>query len=92
MEKFQVFLDDEATAGFEELTGHKAYGELAKRYFKELYDFPPSAWGDVHRKEGQNYFKSDNHVIFDIQGKILLDGQGHYIGLKITRFRLRKKE
>ncbi len=91
MEKFKVILDEEATEGFTELSKSPVFGELVKRYLKELYDFPPEAWGDVHRKEGQSYFKSDNHMIFDIQGKMLCDERGHVYGVKITRFRLRRK-
>jgi hypothetical protein len=91
VEKFQVILDDEATSDFEMLVTSKRYGQLAYRYLQELYDFPPKAWGDVHVKEGLSYFKSDNHVIFDVQGKIISDARGHAYGVKITRFRLRRK-
>jgi len=89
--KFQVVLNDEAAADFEELASHKVFGELAKRYLKELNDFPPEGWGDVHRKDGQGYFKSDHHVVFDIQGKLMTDGQGFVMGVKISRFRLRRR-
>ena len=90
MEKFQVSFNWEAAAEFEELLGNTAVGGLAKRYLKELHDFPPEAWGDIHRSENQIYFKSDNHVLFDIQGKVLSDEQGFIYGVKITRFRLRR--
>ena len=55
MEKFQVSFNWEAAAEFEELLGNTAVGGLAKRYLKELHDFPPEAWGDIHRSENQIY-------------------------------------
>ena len=92
MEKFQVLLNEEATAEYERLLKIVAIRDLAKRYLKDLFDFPPDAWGDIHRKEGLTLFKSDNHVIFDIQGKVLIDETGKAHGVKISRFRLRHKE
>ena len=53
MEKIQVVLNDEATKEFLALSKDPVLGELAKRYLRELHDFPPEAWGDIHRKEGQ---------------------------------------
>jgi hypothetical protein len=91
LEKIEVLLSPEAQDEFEELLGNKVFGGLAKRYFKELNDFPPEDWGDIHSKEGESLFKSDNHVIFDIQGKIIFDKDGHVEAVKIVRFRLRHK-
>jgi hypothetical protein len=91
VEKFQVLFNWEAAAEFEELLGNTAVVGLAKRYLKELHDFPPEAWGDIHRSENQIYFKSDNHVLFDIQGKVLLDERGFVCGVGISRFRLRRR-
>ena len=91
MDKFQVLLNEEAAAEYERLLKNVTVCELAKRYLKDLFDFPPEAWGDIHRKEGLTLFKSDNHVIFDIQGKVLVDETGRVYGVKISRFRLRHK-
>jgi hypothetical protein len=91
LEKVKVLLSQEAQAEFEALLGHKIFGGLAKRYLKELNDFPPENWGDIHHKEGESLFKSDNHVIFDIQGKIILGKDGLAETVKIVRFRLRTK-
>jgi hemin uptake protein HemP len=91
LDKVQLYLSDEATAEFEALLENSVVCELAKRYFKELMEFPPAAWGDLHRREGQTLFKSDNHVIFDIQGSVLVDTEGKAYGVRITRFRLRRK-
>ena len=91
MEKVQVLLSPEAQKEFEALLENTAVSGLAKRYLKELNDFPPEAWGDIHHKEGESLFKSDNHVIFDIQGKIIYGSQRHIQVVKITRFRFRHR-
>lgn len=92
MAKVNVLLSQEAQDEFEELLGNKTYGGLAKQYLKELNYFPPEAWGDIHHKEGESLFKSDNHVVFDIQGKIIYDKDKRMEAVKIVRFRLRHKE
>jgi hypothetical protein len=91
LEKVQVLLSPEAQTEFEALLENIAVNGLAKRYLKDLNDFPPEAWGDIHHKEGESLFKSDNHVIFDIQGKIIYGNRRHIQAVKITRFRLRHK-
>jgi hypothetical protein len=87
----QIYFSNEASAEFKRLLEDRILGEMAERYLYELTDFPPEAWGDVHRQAGSILFKSDNHVIFDIQGKACLDELGEIVGLKITRFRSRRK-
>ena len=91
MEKIKIILSFEAQKEFEELLENIAVSGLAKRYLKELDDFPPEGWGDIHEKDGKGYFKSDNHVIFDIQGRITFDKQHHIQAVEIDRFRLRRK-
>ncbi len=91
MGKIEIILTPEAQREFADLIANKAVSGLAKRYLKELDDFPPEKWGDIHAKEGESLFKSDNHVIFDIQGKIVFDSKGTIQAVKITRFKLRPK-
>jgi hypothetical protein len=60
--------------------------ELAARCVQELDDFPPEKWVDVHRARFENAFKSDMHLMFDIQGKV--DETKKIV--VITRFRTRR--
>ncbi len=69
------------------LQTHPALKDLALRYVDELAGFPPDKWVDVHRRLGSETFKSDNHLILDIQGMI----QETQKAVVITRFRLRRK-
>ncbi len=89
--KIEVSLSPQAQKEFAELLENPSVCGLAGRYLRELDDFPPEKWGDIHEKEGKGYFKSDNHVIFDIQGKITYDKQHRIQAVEIDRFRLRPK-
>jgi len=88
MEKFQVIFVPDAEKELSELiNSHPELEGLAFRYAKELSDFPPGKWVDVHFKNGEETFKSDNHVVLDIQGLIKESPKT----VVITRFRLRRK-
>ena len=89
MKKIEVTLSPRAQEEFAELLEIIPVSGLAKRYLKELDDFPPGNWGDIHEKDGKGYFKSDNHVIFDIQGRITFDKEHQIQSVEIDRFRLR---
>ena len=91
MEKIEISLSPQAQKEFEELLENVSVNGLAKRYLKELDDFPPEGWGDIHEKDGKGFFKSDNHVIFDIQGRISYDKNHRIVAVEIDRFRLRQK-
>lgn len=91
MGKIEITLSPEAQREFGELLENRAVAGLAKRYLKELNDFPPEGWGDIHEKDGKGFFKSDNHVIFDIQGRIFYNKDHQINAVEIDRFRLRPK-
>jgi 2-oxo-4-hydroxy-4-carboxy--5-ureidoimidazoline (OHCU) decarboxylase len=53
MEKFQVIFVPDAEKELSELiNSHPELEGLALRYAKELSDFPPGKWVDVHFKNG----------------------------------------
>lgn len=52
----EVTLSPQAQKEFAELLENSSVSGLAGRYLKELDDFPPEKWGDIHEKEGKGYF------------------------------------
>lgn len=64
--------------------------DWAYRYLQDLVLFPPEDWVDLHERLGGDLFKSDNHVPFDIQGKILYGRDQVVERVLVTRFRLRE--
>jgi hypothetical protein len=64
--------------------------EWAQRYLEDLVFFPPEGWVDIRRRLDSDVFKSDNHVPFDIQGRIFHGKTSVIERVLITRFRLKK--
>jgi hypothetical protein len=87
----EILLSPEAEKEFEEIqrNGQPLIRDWAQRYLEDLTLFPPEEWVDIHHRLGSDLFKADNHVPFDIQGKIFYD-KNHQPGqVLITRFRLK---
>lgn len=88
--KVEVLFSPEADKEFAEVLSIHEFKALAQRYLKELFDFPPDAWVDLRKTAKSTLFRSDNHVIFDIQGSVAYNATGQAQTVKITRFRMRK--
>ena len=87
----EILFTAEAEREFDEIQRHgrPLIREWALRYLEDLLFFPPDDWVDIHAHLGGEFFKADNHVPFDIQGKIL-NAKNHVIEqVLITRFRLK---
>ena len=69
------------------LEDHPDIAGFAAQCVQDLIDFPPEKWVDVHRARLENVFKSDSHLVFDIQGEV--DEARKKV--VITRFRTRRK-
>jgi hypothetical protein len=91
--EIEILFSPEAQKEFTAIqqTARSMERDWARRYLEELLDFPPESWLDLRRSIQGVYFKSDSHVPFDIQGR-LIDGSA--LGeqrIVVTRFRLRRK-
>jgi hypothetical protein len=88
----EILLTPEAEKEFEEIQkgGRPLVRDWALRYLEDLVLFPPENWVDLRSRLDGGYFKADNHVPFDIRGRVYY-GKNHSIErVLITRFHLRK--
>ncbi|HET9868950.1 MAG TPA: hypothetical protein VFR02_00420 [bacterium] len=91
MSRTEIFLSPEAEAEFEAIQRDERplVRDWARRYLADLVDFPPEAWVDLHQRLKGVYFKSDNHVPFDIQGRVEMGPTQGVERVWVTRFRVR---
>ena len=88
MEKYRVIFNPDGEKELSALiVDHPELKALAFRYVEDLIDFPPENWADIHWRHQGETFKSDNHVILDIQGFVHESSKT----VVITRFRARRK-
>ena len=87
----KVILDFKPSAfdSYERLSHDKRVGGLAKRYYRELFDFPPDQWGKLREEFGKGAFVSDNHTPFIIK-VVVVEEKADSIWLYVTEFSLRK--
>ncbi len=87
----EVLFSPEAEKEFDEIQqcGRPLVKDWARRYLDDLVRFPPEDWVDMHRRLGGDVFKSDHHVPFDIQGKVVYDKSRAVEKVILTRFRPR---
>ncbi|HXL74152.1 MAG TPA: hypothetical protein VN963_11075 [bacterium] len=87
----KIIIDFKPTAwdSYDKLSNEKRMGGLAKRYYEEMFDFPPERWGKLRKEFGKITFVSDNHVPFIIK-VIVVEEQSDSIWLYVTEFRYRK--
>ena len=90
MKEVRVDFKQSAFEDFIELSANKRLGGLAKRYYRELFDFPPGEWGRMRRQFGKNTFVSDRHVPFVIK-VVMAEEKAGFIHLYVTEFRARPK-
>ena len=74
---------------YEKLSKDKRLGGLAKRYFGELFDFPPEQWGKLRKEFGKDAFVSDNHTPFIIK-VIVVEDKADSVWLYVTEFSPRR--
>jgi hypothetical protein len=74
-----------AFANYEKLSKDKRFGGLAKRYYGELFDFPPEQWGKLREEFRKNTFVSDNHTPFIIK-VIVAEENDDSVRLYVTEF------
>ena len=88
----EILLSPEAEREFDGIQrhGHPLLKEWARRYLEDLVLFPPEDWVDIHARLGTDLFKADNHVPFDIQGKIQYGRDRVVERVILTRFRPRE--
>jgi hypothetical protein len=90
LEKVIVEFTLEAKTSYERLrNGAPFLSQLALRYYKALFDFPPEDWLRVRRNLGHDTFTSDSHCALDIRGTL---ADTHPLRtLRITHFEVRKR-
>lgn len=86
-----IHIDFKSSAfdSYEKLSNDPRLGGLAKRYFNELFDFPPERWGKLRKGFGKDTFVSDTHAPFIIK-VIAEEEQDASVRLYVTEFRLRE--
>lgn len=88
MKKVIVDFKQSAFEDFEALSEDKRLGGLARRYYQELFDFPPEEWGRLRREFGKDTFVSDHHIPFIIK-VVMVEERAEFIHLYVTEFSLR---
>ena len=91
MKKIIIDFKPIAWTSYQNLSKDKRLGGLAKRYFDELFDFPPEQWGKLRKEFGKNTFVSDNHTPFIIK-VIVAEETTDSVQLYVTEFKSRKLE
>jgi hypothetical protein len=88
----EILFSQEAEREFAEIQSceRSLIRDLARRYLEDLVLFPPGDWVDLRSRSGTDVFKSDNHIPFDIQGKVYGGKSRSAERVLITRFRRRK--
>ena len=83
----KVIIDFKPSAfgNYERLSKDKRLGGLAKRYYDELFDFPPDHWGKLREEFGKNTFVSDHHTPFIIK-VIVVEEKEDSVRLYVTEF------
>ena len=88
MSLFSVIFHPDADREYKKiLEDHPDLEGFAAQCVRDLIDFPPEKWVDVRQARFENVFKSDSHLLFDIQGQV--DEVSKTV--VITRFRIRRK-
>lgn len=85
MKKIIIDFKPDAFAEYERWCKDKRLGGLAKRYFQELFDFPPEEWGRLRKEFGKDTFVSDNHTPFIIK-VVVVEEKVDSIWLYVTAF------
>ena len=87
----KIIIDFKPTAfdSYERLSKDKRLGGLAKRYYDELFNFPPEQWGKLREEFGKNTFVSDNHTPFIIK-VIVVEEKTDSVWLYVTEFSRRR--
>ncbi len=87
----KVVIDFKPTAfeSYQRLSRDNRLGGLAKRYYDELFDFPPEKWGKLREEFGKSAFVSDTHTPFIIK-VIVAEEKADLLWLYVTEFSLRK--
>lgn len=89
MKKILVDFKQSALEDFKEISGNKRLGGLARKYYRELFDFPTAEWGKLRRQFGKNTFVSDPHLPFVIK-VVVAEERADSIHLYVTEFRERR--
>lgn len=90
MREVRVDFKQSAFEDFNELSADKRLGGLAKKYYQELFDFPPGEWGRMRRQFGKNTFVSDRHIPFVIK-VVVAEERADGVHLYVTEFKARPK-
>jgi hypothetical protein len=85
VKKVTIDFKPAAWDSYDKLSKDKRLGGLAKRYYNELFDFPPEQWGKLREEFGKNTFVSDNHTPFIIK-VIVVEEKADLIWLYVTEF------
>jgi len=85
MKNIIVDFKPSAFEGLSALLSDKRLGGLAKRYYEELFDFPPEEWGRLRHEFGKDAFVSDRHTPFIIK-VIVVEETEDYTRLYVTEF------
>ncbi len=88
MKKIIVDFKPGAYESFSRLAADKRLGGLARKFYQELFDFPPDEWGRLRTEFGKNTFVSDNHMPFII--KVVAEERDGELYLYVTEFSLRR--
>ena len=90
MKEVRIDFKQSAFEEFAEISADKRIGGLARRYYRELFDFPPEEWGRMRRAFGQNTFVSDRHIPFSIK-VVVVEEKADWVHLYVTEFKVREK-
>ncbi len=88
MKETRVDFKQSAFEDFKELAANKRLGGLARKYYRELFDFPPGEWGRMRRQFGKNTFVSDRHIPFVIK-VVVVEERADLAHLYVTEFKAR---
>ncbi len=85
MKKVVIDFKPSVFESYGRLSSDKRWGGMAKRYYDELFDFPPEKWGKLRRDFGKDCFVSDRHTPFVIKVVVVEDKADH-LWLYVTQF------
>jgi hypothetical protein len=90
VKKVVIDFKPNAWSGYQGLLGNKRWGGVAKKYYDELFEFPPEEWGRMRREFGKITFVSDRHMPFVIQ-VIVVEQTASLLHLYVTEFKARER-
>jgi hypothetical protein len=89
MKKVVIDFKPSAYVNYQRLAADKRWGGLAKRYYDELFDFPPEKWGRMRKSFGKDCFVSDRHTPFVIK-LVIAEEKTDRLWLYVTQFTRRE--